>query len=154
MIGTAEIRALVEEKIAGTDQYVVSIEIGSGNAISVEVDADSGLTIKDCVGISRHIEQNLDREKEDYELKVSSAGLDKPIRVPRQYRKNIGRKLALKLSDGNEFEGVLTGVTGEDILVEVSARVKEEGKKKKQTVVNTQTIPMNGIAESKLIISI
>lgn len=153
MIQVKDIQNLVEEKIEGTDVFVVNIDISSGNKILVELDSDSSLSIADCVSVSRHVEHNLDREAEDFALQVSSAGADQPLRLPRQYSKNIGRKLSVVMNDGTQMEGLLKDADGENVMLEVTTVQKEPGKKK-QTIVNTETIPLNGIEESKIIISI
>lgn len=107
MINENTIRALVSEKIAETDYYLLSVEIKAGNNIIVELERMGPVSISDCVDISRQIEHNLDREEEDFSLSVSSPGLDKPLRDYRQYIKNIGRFLSIRLADGTELEGEL-----------------------------------------------
>ena len=92
MISKEKIRYLVDEMLS-EDMFIVDINVGLGNAIAVSLDSDSGMSIDKCVGISRHIEHNLDRETEDFSLEVSSPGLTHPFRVLRQYQKNIGQKI-------------------------------------------------------------
>ena len=103
MIKESTILQLIDKTIEGTDIFLVDLKISSGNKITVLVDAIGGLPITDCIKVSRGIEDNLDREVEDFSIDVSSPGLDKPLKVFRQYEKNIDRSLQITLTD----EGVL-----------------------------------------------
>jgi ribosome maturation factor RimP len=107
MIKTEYIQKLVEEKIADTKLFIVGIDIAPGNIITVLMDGDDGITIKECIDISREIESNLDREEEDFDLEVSSYGISNPLILFRQFEKNIGRSLEIKTKDGIEYEGEL-----------------------------------------------
>ncbi|MGK0286590.1 MAG: ribosome maturation factor RimP, partial [Salibacteraceae bacterium] len=104
MIQESEIRDLIEETIEGTDIFLVELKISGGNKISVLVDAIGGLPITDCMKVSRGIDHNLDREDEDFELNVSSPGLDKPFKVFKQYEKNRGRSIHVTLEDEGVFD--------------------------------------------------
>ncbi len=127
MITKEQIETYVAEKFEGTDKFLVELNIKAGNKIEVFIDADNGLTIDDCKMLSRHVEGSLDREVEDFELHVSSAGLDKPIKLLRQYKKNIGRKLTVNLLEGAPVTGKLLEVNENGIILE-----KELKKKKKK----------------------
>lgn len=107
MITTEIIQNLVDEKLEGTSIYAVDITVSPGNVIKVELDGDEGISIDDCVLVSRHIEGGFDREQEDFELKVMSAGIGEPLKVDRQYHKNIGREVDIRLTDGSEYRGHL-----------------------------------------------
>lgn len=146
MITEATVRALIEEKIEGTDQFIVSIKVLPTNRIQVFVDAVGGLNVKDCVNISRQIEGNLDREVEDYELQVSSPGLTEPFQHPLQYKKNVGREIEVKTLDGTSIKGELTAFTGEEITLQPE-------KKKKKEEAEPITIPLSEIKEAKTVIS-
>ena len=104
MIQESIVRDLIEETIQDTEIFLVDLKIGGGNKISVLVDAIGGLPITDCMKVSRGIEFNLDREVEDFELSVSSPGLDKPFKVFKQYEKNINRSIRLALTDDGVFD--------------------------------------------------
>lgn len=121
------IESIVNQKLKGTDQYLVGLEIKPINKISIFVDSDTQVTIDDCVEISRYIESRLDRDREDFDLSVSSAGLDHPFRVLRQYKKNIGREIEVVTYDGIKRTGKLVEVNDEGIKIEV--RPKKKGKK-------------------------
>ncbi len=146
MITEAVVRALVEEKIEGTDIFIVSVRVIPTNRIRVFIDALEGLDVKACVNVSRHIEGNLDREVEDYELEVSSPGLTEPFQHPLQYKKNVGREIKVTMTDGASVKGQLIGFDGDTITVQ-----PEQKKKKEQ--VETQTIALNEIKEAKTVIS-
>jgi len=126
MITEGTVRALIEEKIEGTDQFIVSVKVLPTNRIQVYVDAVGGLNVKDCVNISRQIEGNLDREVEDYELQVSSPGLTEPFQHPLQYKKNVGREIKVTTADGETIKGELTAFTGEEITLQPEKKKKKE----------------------------
>ncbi len=151
MIAESNIIKLVEEAISGTDLFMVNCHIGAGNKIYVFLDGDSGVKIDDCVKVSRHIESNLDREKEDFELHVSSSGLDHPLRVLRQYQKNIGREISVQKNDGSNVSGVLKEVSAEKVVMEPKA--KKASKKNTEPQETLVDIPFSEIKETKIIIS-
>ena len=153
MITAEQVRNLIEDKLVEKDCYVVELEIASGNQINLEIDSMNGFSIQDCVEFSRAVENNLDREAEDFELHVSSPGLDKPFRVKQQYEKNVGRDLKVVLKEGEVVKGELKSVSDDGIVVEYSYKEKIEGKKKKQTIVKEENINFDNIKETTLIIS-
>lgn len=146
MINENTIRALVKEKIAETDYYLLSVDIKAGNNIVVV----GPVSISDCVDISRQIEHNLDREEEDFSLSVSSPGLDKPLRDYRQYIKNIGRHLEIRLADGAELEGELIAADEEEIKVKEEKKERVEGKKKKELIELEHTFKYPEIKQAKI----
>lgn len=146
MITESTVRALIEEKLEGTDLFIVSAKVLPSNRIRVFIDAVGGLNVMDCVSISRHIEGNLDREVEDYELEVSSPGLTEPFQHPLQYKKNVGREVRVTTLDGVQVKGLLTAFNDDEITVE------PEVKKKKEEV-GPITIPLSTIKEAKTVIS-
>ncbi|MFZ9846812.1 MAG: ribosome assembly cofactor RimP [Flavobacteriales bacterium] len=135
MIPETQIRQLVLEKIEGTNQFLVEAKVAAGNKINVMVDSPDGMPIKAVVEISRHIEGSFDREKEDFELTVSSPGLDLPFKVLQQYLKYIGKEVEVKAGNGKKVQGILLSADEEGIVVETSEKKKIEGKKKKELVV-------------------
>ncbi len=143
---------LVEEKIADRpDLFLVDVQMHGSGILSILVDGDQGVGIKECVAISRHVGFYLEEEnviEQAYNLEVSSPGLDAPLKSLRQYRKNLNRSLSIKLSDGTKREGKLIGA--EDTGIKIEESVKEKGKKV-QIVENF--IFFNQISESKVIIS-
>ncbi|MCC6600603.1 MAG: ribosome assembly cofactor RimP [Crocinitomicaceae bacterium] len=153
MITTAQVQTLTEEKIAGTDIFIVEISVKSGNKIEVLLDKESGLQIGDCKSISRHIENGLDREKEDFSLDVSSPGVGRPFRVKRQYLKDIGRTVKMETLDGRKLEGVLAAADDDKVTLRTETKEVIEGKKGKKKVERSIEIPFSEIKETKVIIS-
>lgn len=153
MITEAQIRKLVEEKIAEMDYFIVSVTVSSSNSIRVEIDGDHGVKIVDCVEISRHIESSFDREEEDFELVVSSAGMDQPFKILRQYKRYYGRMVEVKIKGGDKLKGKLLTASEAEVKLEVTEKKKIEGKKKKELVTEERVIPMDQLIETKVVIS-
>ena len=93
MIDKFKVLDIVKDALEGSDKFLVSMKITPDNRIFVDIDGDNGINIDDCIELSRTIENQLDRDEEDFELNVSSAGADAPLKMPRQYRRQIGRVL-------------------------------------------------------------
>ncbi len=152
MITVEKIQALIDEKLEGTDFYVVSLDISPSNKIIVEMDGDNGFPISECINFSRQIEHNLDRESEDFSLEVSSPGLNKPFKLTRQYLKNIGKTVVSKSGDGEKVKGKLIQADEEKITIETSRKERLEKKKKKVEIKEEVTILRKDILETKLVI--
>ncbi len=134
--------------------FIVDISVSSANNISVELDKhDGGVSVQDCISVSRNIEHNLDREQADFSLNVSSAGLDKGLRVFDQYKKNVGRTIKVKLNEGGSLEGELTQASEDEITLQTKRKERIEGKKKKEVIIEDTKIPMTNIKEAKIVIS-
>ena len=146
------VKTLVEEKIADRPElFLVAIKMLPNNKLIIHVDGDEGISIQDCAAISRHVGFHLEEEntiEKAYNLEVSSPGVGEPLLLTRQYHKNIGRELSIKLSEGVVKEGKLIAVTDDAILIE--EKVKEKGKKVQ--LVEKQ-IEFNNIVETKVLIS-
>jgi ribosome maturation factor RimP len=146
------VRQLVEEKIADKPNlFLVDVKMHANGKLMILVDGDQGIGIDDCVAISRHVGFHLEEEnvlETAYNLEVSSPGIDTPLVLPRQYAKNIGRTLAIKMADGTKREGKLSGITEDAIIIE--EKTKEKGKKA-ETV--EAVIPISQITETKVLIS-
>ncbi|NVK64144.1 MAG: ribosome assembly cofactor RimP [Flavobacteriales bacterium] len=156
MISKKKVKQLIEERIEELDNglFIVDLRISSSNQINVELDKhDGNVSVDDCIRVSRNVEHNLDREDEDFELNVSSAGLDKGLRVFAQYKKNIGRDVKVKRKEGGKIEGTMIDATNEQIVVQTTRKERIEGKKKKETIVEDHIIPMSNILETKIVIS-
>jgi len=151
MIKKSQIVKLTEECLEGTDRFIVKVSVGKDNLINVYIDGDEGVTIAHCVELSRYIESSLDREVEDYELKVSTAGVDHPFINLRQYVKNIGKPIEILLEDGSKKQGILQAADEEKITV--AEAVKDKNKKsKKITEGESFQIPMSSIKETTVMI--
>lgn len=155
MISKKKVTELINERIEELNNglFIVSVSISASNIINVELDKEEGgVSVKDCISVSRNVEHNLDREAQDFELNVSSAGLDRPFRVLKQYVKNIGRDVKVKLEDGGKVEGVLKAANEENFVVETIRKEKIEGKKKKETIVEDHVFEYNNVKETKVVI--
>jgi len=156
MIAKKKVMELIDERMAELDAglFVVALKISSNNIINVEIDKEDGnVSINDCMSVSRNVEHNLDREEQDFELHVSSAGLDKSLRVLKQFVKNIGRDVTVKLNNKNTEEGELIQADDKGLTIRQEKRVKIEGTKKKEDIVEEKYFPMNEIKETKIVIS-
>lgn len=153
MIETEKIRALVAEHIEGSDLFLVDLQISTSNKISVIIDSWTSVTIDDCVALSRKIEGSLDRDEEDFALEISSAGLDHPFAVLDQYKKNRGKNVEVITLDGIKTKGKLLSVNGDGVELEIEKKVKLEGKKKKEIVVEKTSFLLNNIKSTKVEIS-
>ena len=135
------------------DLFLIDFSISSDNAIKVVIDGDNGVSVEDCVFVSRAIEHNLDRETEDFSLEVTSAGTTAPMTNLRQYKKNIGRTLKV-VSIDQTIEGTLANVTPEAIVLEWKAREPKPVGKGKVTVNKQGTIAFSDIKEAKVMIKL
>lgn len=149
MINKSVLTGIIEEELKNSDKFLVDILIKKDNKIFVFIDSDTNLTIQDCVDMTRAIESKLDRDKEDFELMVSSPGLDHPLTLNRQFVKNTGRELKIKMKDGNIYTGILEEVTDDHLVI-------KETKKKKKNKVSGDTvhqITLDNIDEAKVQVS-
>jgi ribosome maturation factor RimP len=129
MMEKSYISQLVREFVKETDYFVVDVRVSSTGKITVLIDKTSGgLMVEDCVRLSKFIEGNLDREKEDFELQVSSPGLEMPFLVQEQYIKNQGRKVEVLDNDGIKYTGTLKNVTHGGFEIETEVKVKGKAK--------------------------
>ena len=144
MIDKVVIENLVTECLTDTDCYLVEVKISPSNQIVVEIDSDTIVDIDLCVKISRHIDENMDRDVEDFELEVGSCGITSPFKLVRQYMKNIGNEVEV-LADGQKMTGILVDANENDFSVDV--QVKEKGKKK--PVIVTKTFEYKNVKYTK-----
>ena len=107
------------QHIGGTDIFLVEVLVKPGNVITVHVDRPDGISIDECVKISRYLNENLDREVEDYSLEVSSPGLGGAFRVKQQYEKNLGRDIEVLYTDGIKVTGKLQEVKEDGVVLNV-----------------------------------
>lgn len=137
----------VEEALKGSDLFLVDIKITPSNEITVTVDSNEGVDIDQCVALTRKIEEVFDRDVEDYELEVGSAGLTAPFKVKGQYDKNIGNPVEVLTRDGRKLHGTLTAVADDfsNCTVTVIKKVKEDGAKRPKNVEVAETLPISDI---------
>ena len=132
--------------------FLVDYFIDSTNKINIIIDGDSGVTISDCVKLSKHLKKNLTEDYEDISFEVGSAGLLSPIISFRQFLKNLNRKLNVKSNGGEDFTGNLSEVNSDGITIEWSSREPKPIGKGKVTVLKSKSLLFNDIKEAKLIV--
>ena len=132
--------------------FLIEFNVDNSNHIKVVIDGDEGVSVNDCIAVSRKIEHNLDREEEDFSLEVLSAGVSESLRLPRQYRKNIGRTLAVTTPE-EKIEGKLVSVEDGKIHLQWQAREAKPVGKGKVTVNKEAVLPIEEIKEAKVIIT-
>ena len=147
-----KVEQIIAECVEGTDIFLVKLTVSSSNDINVLLDSDSGLVLGDCRLISRDIESSLDREKEDFSLTVSSAGVGEPL-VLRQYKKNVGRKVRVTLIDGEIIEAKMVAADDKGIELEWKSREKKPTGKGKITVVNNKLLNYQSIKQTIVLIT-
>ena len=125
MIDKFKVLDIVKDVLEGSDKYLVNMKITPDNRIFVDLDGDNGINIDDCIEVSRAIENSLNRDEEDFELNVSSAGADSPLKMPRQYRRHVGRELSVEPFEGAKVEGVLTEAGDTQFTIKTKGSKKE-----------------------------
>lgn len=143
MIDKTQISTIVEKAIQDTGMFLVDVTVDAANRIVVEIDSDQGIDIDTCAKISRQIEAELDRDKEDFELEVGSAGLTAPFKVRQQYLKNIGKEIEVLTTDNRKLRGTLTAVNDLDYIIETPVKEKAPGAKRPVTLIKPTTIPFD-----------
>jgi len=140
MIEKQKIQELIEEYIKGKELFLVSVKVSSANRIIVLADKKDGITIDECAAIHRHIENGLDRDIEDFELQVSSPGLDLPFSVIEQYLKNEGKKVEVVDNDGTKYTGKLKNVTPGGFELETEIKIKGKAPELKDISFNFEQV--------------
>lgn len=153
MLDKKEIISLVEKAVEGTDAFIVSVSVSVANDIVVELDSPTGIDLDFCAEVTRAINDALDRDVEDYSLEVGSASLTAPFKVRGQYEKHLGDDVELLTRDGRKLRGVLTAVSDDDFTVEITRKVKEEGKKRPVMVAQPETFAYDQVKEVRYALS-
>lgn len=153
MISVEKIKKIVDIKIAESTNFIVDISVKPGNKIVVLLDNVQGVSISDCVAMSRHVEFSLDRETEDFELNVMSPGLTEPLKILRQYQKYIGKEIDVVTKENKKIRGKLLSVNEQGIKLETQTNEKVEGKKGKQKIISNINLTFSQIKETKIVIS-
>lgn len=143
------VKKIVEPILAAGGLFLADLKISRDNVIEVYVDSMTGVDIQTCIDLSKEIEKHLDRDAEDFELTVASAGIGYPFKVEQQYAKNVGKPVEAKLKDGRKIEGVLKAFDAESVTIEREERQAVPGSKKKQTVQIEERIRREELKEIK-----
>lgn len=149
MLDLDKIRSVAEERLAGTDLFVVELKSSPANVVELLIDSDTSVAIEDCVALSRAINDTFDREVEDYELTVGSAGIGQPLKIFRQYRKLIGKPVEVVLRNGTKIIAELRGATPETITLAYPEQVAVEGRKRRETVERVREYPLDEVKWTK-----
>lgn len=144
------VKDLLQEALLENESlFLIDLQFLANSKIKVIVDGDAGVPLSECVRISRKIEHNLDREEEDFSLEVTTPDIAHPLKVKRQYKKNVNRILKVK-TETEEFEGTLTEVTDDNITLNWKAREPKPVGKGKHTVEKSQVLSYDDIKEAKV----
>lgn len=130
MIDKNVVEIIVAGWLEGKDYFLTDLTVSRDNRIVVEIDHKDGVWIDDCVELSRYIEDHLDRDAQDFELEVGSAGIGQPFKVLRQYQNHIGDTVEVAPKSGRKYEGTLIAADTEGFTVSVEQKVKHEGEKR------------------------
>ena len=152
MIEKKTVCQIVEEWLEGKDYFLVEVTVSPDDKIVVEIDHAEGVWIEDCVELSRFIESKLNREEEDYELEVGSAGIGQPFKVLQQYYIHIGQEVEVLTGDGRRLAGILKDADEEKFTVGVQKKVKTEGSKRPKLVEEDETFTYEQIKYTKYLI--
>lgn len=136
-----------------TSLFLIDLSINDANKISIILDGDNGVSLQNCIDVSRTIEAELDREEVDFSLEVASAGVSNPLKFVRQYKKNLGRSLKVKTISSEEIEAKLTAVDDDKITLEWQNREPKKIGKGKEIVQKKLYLPYASIKEAIVIVS-
>lgn len=152
MISKDTVNQIIENYLENTGYYLVDLNISQDNRITVEVDSFEGVSLDFCIELNKYIESQLDRDIEDFELEVSSAGLTAPFKVVKQYEKNIGKEVEVLTKDGKKLTGIISSVQPESFILQIEKTIKPEGAKRKTTVQENTTFNYSDLKYTKYII--
>ena len=153
MIEKKTVCQIVEEWLEGKDYFLVEVTVSPDDKIVVEIDHAEGVWIEDCVELCSYIESKLNREEEDYELEVGSAGIGQPFKVLQQYYIHIGQEVEVMTKGGQKLTGILKDADEEKFTVTVQKKVKLEGSKRPKLVEEDETFTYEQIKYTKYLIS-
>ncbi|MBN2212697.1 MAG: ribosome assembly cofactor RimP [Bacteroidales bacterium] len=153
MISADRIRKCIGEELERNGLFLIDLTVSSSNKIKVVIDSMKGITIDECAQISRMIENKFNRDEEDYDLEVTSPGLDSPLVLPVQYLKNTGRQVEVLTTDNQRIRGTLRYAGEEKIEVETETKKKIKGKKKKEIIVSRFSFSFDEIRSAKVLVT-
>ena len=154
MIDKAELTAVINQALDGSDMFLVDVTVTPDNVIDVEIDADRDITIDDCQRLNDIVLAKFDRDVEDYELTIGSCGLTTPFKVLRQYAKNVGNAVEVLTADGRKLKGTLANAGDDQFTVTIEVKEKVEGKKRTQLVQKDIVLKYDEVKYTKNIIEI
>lgn len=154
MIDKKQVESVVNEWLQGREYFLVEVSVSADDCIVVTIDHADGVWVEDCADLSRFIESRLDRDAEDYELEVGSAGLGQPFRVHRQYEIHVGKPVETQTKDGHRWQGTLTEVVADGFTMEVEQKVKPEGAKRARKELVPMHFTFDEVAYTKYLIKV
>ncbi|MDD4819790.1 MAG: ribosome assembly cofactor RimP [Flavobacteriales bacterium] len=155
MINAELVKKLIDNALSENPSlFLVDMNISQDGEIKVWVDSDQSIDLEEIIRISRAIEhgEGMDREVEDFSLSVSTPGAESPLKMPRQYVKNIGRTLSVETKDGQKYEGEITAADDQKVTLQWSAREPKPIGKGKCTVIKTAELPYQEIKKARVVI--
>ena len=153
MIDKNAVKTIVEEWLEGNEYFLVDVSIEPDNRIVVEIDHADGVWIEDCAELSRHLQERLGAELDDYELEVGSAGIGQPFKVAQQYSIHVGKDVEVMDAGGKKVQGVLKSVDGSSFVVTVREKQRVEGKKRPVIVDVDKAFDMDNVKYTKYLLS-
>ncbi|MBQ7899258.1 MAG: ribosome assembly cofactor RimP [Bacteroidales bacterium] len=136
----------IEGEIVARGLFLIEVTVSKDNDVEITIESEEGIVeLEDCVALSRHFESMFDREQEDYSLTVTSAGLDQPFKVLKQYLKSVGKKVEVQLKGGKKMVALLEAADQESITLKYSQKEAVEGKKKKEIVEHVDRFTMDQV---------
>ena len=153
MIDRIKVKGIVDEWLDDKDYFLVDINISPDDKIVVEIDHADGVWIEDCVDLSRFIEARLNRDVEDYELEVGSAGIGQPFKIPRQYQIHVGDEVEVMTGEGKKLTGILKEAADDNFTVTIKEKVKPEGAKRPVMMDRDVTFGYDEVKYTKYLIS-
>ena len=153
MIAKSKVTEIVNQWLEDKEYFLVEVSVSADNCVSVEIDHAEGVWIEDCVQLSKHIEANLNRDEEDYELEVGSAGIGQPFKVLQQYINHIDKEVEVLARDGKKYRGVLARVEEETFTIVVKVKEKPEGAKRPIMVDKEYTWKFDEVKYTKYLIN-
>lgn len=133
--------------------FLIDYTISTDYKVTINIDGDHGVTLQDCIDVSRIVENNLDREEQDFSLEVASAGATSPLKLPRQFKKNIGRKLKVVTLSQDKYEATIVDADETHVFLEWKAREVKPIGKGKVTVEKKEAVAYDQIKEAIVIIT-
>ena len=152
MINATELRDFIEKSLEGTDLFLVDVKVKPDNFIEVEIDSDSPVSIEECEKLTREIESEFDRDKEDYTLEVGSAGITSPFKVKRQYLKYLGQEVETVLKDGKKLSGLLKKADDDNFTLTVKEKIRKPELKRPVIEDVDYTLAYDDVKQTKYIL--
>ncbi len=153
MIDKKIVNQIVEDWMESKDYFLTDLTVSADNRIVIEMDHAQGVWIDDCVDLSRYVESRLNRDEEDYELEVGSAGIGQPFKVIRQYEIHVGHEVEVLTAEGKKLRGLLKEANAEGFILTVEEKVKAEGEKRPKLCPVDHSFTYNEVKYTKYLIS-